>query len=210
MEVQDRLVELHPEAKEISFKHKFVIEGLFKKKIRGILGIDYFSLMIVDACKKLSIYSSCPALEYNLIDNELWQYDGLFYRANHTESAFFFWDELYSPAFKKTLLHAKETKFVFLFGFSVMKELSDIFVIYSFATKSQHEKEIYHNSKNMLFKIGDCFFNELKSVHCQYVSREKEGYSSSKRSSPLWLVVDNTKKLGSISEVNEKDRELNE
>ncbi len=132
------LVTLHPEAKEISFRHKFVILHTFKKKILGILGLDYIALLIVDKNQVLSIYSSCPALEFNLIYNSLWMHDGIFEVKNHTADSFMYWDELYNNDSKKRLIAEKEVKFGFKFGFYVMKSIDDLFVIYSFATKQQN------------------------------------------------------------------------
>lgn len=156
------------------------------------MGIDYFSLMIIDSCNITTFYSTCPALEYNLIINNLWQFDGIFEIKNHTDGAFLFWDELYPEDLKTTLISEKEKKFGFNFGFYIMKKFNNAFIIYSFATKSQFDKALYRNSKDTLSKIGDCFFNELKSIHSQYVAREKEG---------LRLVVDNKKKIFSKKEV---------
>lgn len=191
MDRSKKLVRLHPDAKITSFEHKHFILQIFKKNIQGILGIDYFSLMIVDRKNTISIYSSCPSLEFNLINDNLWKEDGIFNSVNHQDHAFFFWDELYSPIFKKILIKEKEKKYAFNLGFCVMKQLSDVFVIYSFATKSQHHKQLYRHSKDTLSKIGDYFFNKLKNIHHQYVTRDSKESFTTKTS--LKLVVDNTK-----------------
>lgn len=193
MDQSNQLVNLHPSAKIISFKHKLFILNSFNKNIQGILGIDYFSLMIVDSKKQVSLYSTCPSLEFSLINDNLWKLDGMFKQKNHQDGAFFFWDELYQNGFKKTLIKEKETKFRFLYGFCLMKQLKDVFAIYSFATKSQAEKEVYRNSKNMLLKIGDYFFDELKIIHSQYVMEEKKDLSLNNFSSYLNLVIDNSR-----------------
>lgn len=187
-------IALHPEIKEISFKHKFVIQHVFEKSILGTFGIDYFSLMIIDASNILSIYSSSPALEFNLINEDLWLYDGIFDPKNHIDGAFYFWDELYSNSLKNILTQEKEGKLGFSFGFCMIKKINDMFVIYSFATKSQLEKAVYRDSNETLVKIGDWFFNELKSVHRQYVVHEKESSLSPTLSTSLRLIVDNTVK----------------
>ena len=193
MDQSKHLVKLHPDAKIISFEHKLFILNTFKKNISGLLGIDYFSLIIVDSQKQISLYSTCPSLEFGLISENMWELDGIFKPENHQDGAFFFWDELYPEAFKNTLIKEKETKFGFHFGFYVMKQLNDVFAIYSFATKSQKEKEIYRNSKDTLMKIGDYLFNELKGVHSKYVLRDVEKCSLAKASSHLRLIIDNTK-----------------
>ncbi len=196
MDQSKQLVKLHPSAKIISFEHKVFILNAFNN-IQGMLGIDYFSLMIVDSKKQVSLYSTCPSLEFSLISDNLWEVDGMFNPAYHKDGAFYFWDELYHDDFKKTLTKEKETKFGFLFGFYVMKQLKDIFVIYSFATKSQAEKEVYRNSKDTLLKIGDCLFNELKTIHSQYVGERMES-SLGKASRYLKLVIDNTRRKETV------------
>jgi hypothetical protein len=193
MDQSTQIVKLHPDAKIISFEHKLFILNTFNKNIQGMLGIDYFSLMIVDSEKQVSFYSTCPALEFSLISDNLWELDGIFKAENHQDGAFFFWDELYPDTFKKTLIKEKETKFGFLSGFYVMKQLKDVFAIYSFATKSQKEKEMYRHSKDTLIKIGDCLYNELKSIHSQYVMGDKVKPSVSSASSYLKLIIDNSK-----------------
>ena len=193
MDQSKHLVKLHPDAKIISFEHKLFILNTFNKNISGMLGIDYFSLMVVDSQKQISLYSTCPSLEFGLISENLWELDGIFKPENHQDGAFSFWDELYPPAFKNTLIKEKETKFGFLYGFYVMKQLKDVFAIYSFATKSQNEKELYRKSKDTFMNIGDCLFNELKSIHNQYVMGNQMSSSLSKTASYLKLVVDNSK-----------------
>ncbi len=201
MDQSTLLVKLHPRAKFISFEHKHSILKAFSN-IQGMLGIDYFSLMIVDSKKQVSLYSTCPSLEFSLISDNLWEVDGMFNQKNHLEDALFFWDELYHNDFKNTLIKEKETKFGFNFGLCVMKQLKDIFVIYSFATKTQNEKELYRNSKDTLLKIGDCLYNELKSIHRQYVAGERMESPLGKASRYLKLVIDNTRR----KKTEEKDR----
>lgn len=192
-------LKLHPDAKIISFEHKLFILHTFNKNIQGLLGIDYFSLIIVDTQNVVSLYSTCPSLEFNLISDNLWEQDGIFNSENHQDGAFVFWDELYPPTFKNTLIKEKETKFGFLYGFYVMKQFNDLFVIYSFASKSQSDKEVYRKSKDTLSRIGDCFFNELKGIYCQYIAQGNETFSLPKRSSFLRLVVNNMKLIKKVT-----------
>jgi len=98
------LVKLHPEVKEIPFRHFSAITNIFKKNVSPILGIDYFSLMIIDPEQVLTFYSNRPSLEFNLIQQDLWIYDGAFDTQFHQDGAFYFWDELYADCMKNTLL----------------------------------------------------------------------------------------------------------
>lgn len=177
------LVKLHPDAKEISFEHIYTIQDVFKKNISPLLGIDYFSLMLVDSHNVLTIYSNRPSLEFNLIANEIWIHDGIFYLDNHRDNMFYFWDELYSDAMRTLLTQEKEKKYGFEFGFFLTKRINDIFVIYSFATKRKESRELYKASTDILYNIGDYFFYALGSIHKKYLSK---GY--------LKLIIDNTKK----------------
>lgn len=86
---EEQLIQLHPDAKIISFEHKLHILNTFNKNIQGVLGIDYFSLMIVDRQNIVSLYSTCPPLEFNLISDNLWEQDGIFKPVNHQDGAFF-------------------------------------------------------------------------------------------------------------------------
>lgn len=195
MENQEKsLVKLHPEAKEISFKHKFIIQHAFKKSISGVLGIHYFSLMIVDSNQTLSIFSSCPSLEFNMIHHDFWLYDGIFELKNHEDGAFFFWDELYANNLKSTLISEKERKYGFNFGFFIMKKIGSIFVIYSFATKYSHDREVYKSSLDILNKIGDYFLSELEPIYKNYITPTELDLSQKKAVQKLRLIVDNTKK----------------
>lgn len=193
MENLKQLVKLHPEAKEISFLHKFVIQHTFKKSILGTLGIHYFSLMIIDPSNTLSIYSSAPALEYNMIHHNLWHYDGIFELKNHKDGAFIFWDELYATCLKNTLISEKERKFGFSFGFFIMRKINNLFTIYSFATKNHNGRERFLQSKNILLQMGDYFFEELKDIHQQYMIPKSTLLLPIRKTGICKLIIDNTK-----------------
>ncbi len=188
------LINLHPEAKEISFAHKFFIQFTFEKSILGTLGIHYFSLMIIDSTNTLSIYSSEPALEYNMIHDGLWQHDGIFKCENHKDGAFIFWDELYSDSQKQILIENKERKFDFSFGFYIMRKMKNCFAIYSFATKSPSERKTFLDSKDILLSIGDYLFYELEKVHLTYTVPKSTSNLSGQKNTILKLVVNNIKK----------------
>jgi hypothetical protein len=178
-------VRLHHEAKEISFKHKFIIETLFNKKINGILGIDYFSLFIIDSTETLSCYSSCPALEYNLIQSDLWIYDGMLsFTEENSKEVIMFWDKLYPAMYADKLINLKQKRFGFQFGFFIMKRINSMIVIYSFATKSNSPRRIYEESQDILSKIGDFFLEEIKPIYSQYICNNTKP--------KLQLVIDNS------------------
>ena len=185
------LVKLHPKAKDLSFEYKYVIQNIFKKNIAGILGIDYFSLLMIDNSNILTCYSNTPALEFNLITSGLWMHDGLFALENHKNGDFVFWDDLYSHPLKNILKREKQTNFKIQFGFVLMKQTSDFFLIYSFATKTQQEKELYRQSKEILMKIGDYFLHEM-TVWGASRSFSPRPSLLPKTSPFLKLVVDNT------------------
>jgi hypothetical protein len=105
-----------------------------------------------------------------------------------TEGSFRFWDELYSDKFKNILRTEKQYRFGFLYGFYIMKKINDLFVIYSFATKSQKDRTRFEKSTNTLASIGDYFFNDTKAIHSAYTTNPKV-------SAPfLKLAIDNSKK----------------
>lgn len=188
------LVKLHDKAKQISFTHKNIIQPAFKRIVPSGIGIDYFSLNIVDKNNILSCYSSSPSLEFNLFSQDLWIHDGIYEVSNHIEGTFRFWDELYSSQFQNILKTEKQLRFGFLYGFYIMKKINDLFVIYSFATKSQNDRSIFQNSTNPLSSIGDYFFNETKSLHTEYTNISN--FQKTENSKPiLKLVVNNSNKL---------------
>jgi len=191
------LVKLHDKAKQISFTHKNIIQPAFKRIVPSGIGIDYFSLSIVDKKNTLSCYSSSPSLEFNLFNQDLWIHDGIYEISNHIDGIFRFWDALYSSQFQNTLKAEKQLKFGFLYGFYIMKKINDLFVIYSFATKSQTDRSIFQKSINTLTSIGDYFFNETKSLHTEYtsISNAEKFEISNYAKSLLKLVVNNSKKM---------------
>ncbi|MFO1259435.1 MAG: hypothetical protein U1E78_13630 [Gammaproteobacteria bacterium] len=163
------LVRLHHEIKEISFKHKFLIQKVFKNSVEGILGIDYFSVLVIDSSNTISCYSSMPALEYNLFQSNLWFHDGIFDIKNHQTNSFISWEELYAHEAKSRLIKEKQIQFGFKFGFFIMKKVGRMFVIYSFATKSKNSINLYKESQNVLSKIGDFFLQEIKTIYKEYL-----------------------------------------
>lgn len=184
------LVKLHPEVKDISFRHFFTIANIFRKNVPPILGINYFSLMIIDSHQVLTFYSNRPSLEINHINQNTWEYNCVFDTKNHQDGAFYFWDELYADCMKNALIKEREEKYGFTFGFYLMKKIKDVFVIYSFATKRNECREVYKESRDILYSIGDYFFYDLKPIHKSYLSHRKNIFTQP--FSNLKLVVNNT------------------
>lgn len=188
---KNTLVKLHPDVKEISFMHQYAIQNVFRQKSHNILGIHYLSLMIINADNLLTVYSTCPSLEFNMLDTTLWHYDGIFSTENHRNGEFFYWDDLYADCMKNTLIREKEKKYGFTFGFYLTRKINSHFVIYSFATKNQIDRVIYKESQPILKKIADYFYYALEGIHEKYTMTATKHFRDA--TCNLQLVVDNTK-----------------
>lgn len=82
---------LHPSIVNILFEHRRYIRNIFLQ-IKGLYEISHFGINIINPTNELIAFSSTPHIEYNLIQQKLWQHDCCFYSRTLNVNTLFWWD----------------------------------------------------------------------------------------------------------------------
>lgn len=75
MDVTAVEVRLHPKARDFLFEHYATLNRIFSD-VLGHLETDYISIALINQTAQIFFLSSKPSIEQNLIEKELWQFDG--------------------------------------------------------------------------------------------------------------------------------------
>lgn len=187
-------VQLHTDILDALFKYKKEIYYKLSD-IRGTYNIDHIAINIVTPENKLIILSISPSVEYNLIIQNLWQYDKSFFPQLYKENEFFYWEEAYLPGHNNLIRALKQEKHNYHLGIGLTRRLDDLYLTYSFATRnpSVKLKSYYLERQSELLLLGDyafkCMDNIYKKFHTN-ISTPKNGQPLVKNSH-LKLVVNN-------------------
>lgn len=191
-------IKLHDSILDLLFKHKNEISRKLSD-IRGIYNIDHVAINIINPSNEVAIFSITPSVEYNLVIQNLWRFDGSLCPLNYTDGSFFFWDQAYINKYAKEIKLSKEIKHGFSLGFSLAKKVGQHHLVYSFATRSQehHLKEYYKLMINELWLLGDYGYNLIRDIYDQYSNTHTSPYIGSgkqaeKHKSHLKLIINNT------------------
>lgn len=68
---------LHPNILEALFKHQSEVT-LKLSNVRGLFKLEHVAMTILNPHDEIIVFSSTPAVEYNLIEKKLWQFDASF------------------------------------------------------------------------------------------------------------------------------------
>ena len=142
-------IKLHPQANVFLFQHYRTLRKIFHD-VLGHLEIDYMAIALLNAQNELLFLSSDPAIECNLIEHNLWQFDTSFQRDFLIQGNAQVWDDLYPDEWRKILHHYKQEITGFSMGISVPSSFEEYDVIYSFALTSTSEAI----KSNVINKVG--------------------------------------------------------
>lgn len=182
---------LHPRAQEILFEQKRKVSHIFREVI-GHYEIDHLSIAVIKKNNELFFLSSTPSIEFNLIEQDIWAYDGSYHSDFFQNPQCQLWSALYNKNKSIELRMEKQVRTGFTTGFSASLELNDFYLVYSFATKSKAthaEIELFRMS-NTLIKLGNfCFKKIAEEIFPDLFSK---GKATNLISTPsMKLVVDN-------------------
>lgn len=166
------LGDLHPDVLDILFENRKFMKNVFEN-IKGIHEVDHFGLTIIDPLNKLITFSTTPNIEYNLINQNLWQFDPVFSKNTVDPSSIIWWDELPISIENDKVKTIKLSNNKYALGVSLNRQVNDFSVIYSFATKSTDEglKNYYVDNLSGLIDIGDYCYKLIHEVYLQYCDR---------------------------------------
>lgn len=190
----NREVQLHPEALDALFKYKKEIYYKLSD-IRGSYNIDHIAINIVTPENQLIVLSISPSVEYNLIIQNLWQYDKSFFPHLYKENEFFYWDDAYLPGHNNLIRTLKQEKHNYHLGIGLARRLGDLHLTYSFATRnpSKELKSYYFKHQSELLLLGDYAFKSIGDIYKRYHTSSPPPKRSPSiiRSPHLKLVVRN-------------------
>lgn len=177
--------------------HHAILETLFKEKnkvhrlfsdIKGICFIDHFAIKSFNKAGKFLIFSLTPSVEYNLIINNLWQYDGNFSPITE-ENKIRVWEDFYIEPYKGDLKRIKEVNHHFKFCFDIGQVKDTIRTTFSFATRSilENPKLYYEEKINEILTISSYTHEMLMPLIHLYMNKNPN------LSKNVKLLVNNTR-----------------
>ncbi len=157
-------IKLHPRAKDFLFEHYVSLSKIFSN-VLGLFETDYLSIALINQADQLFILSSNPSIEQNLIEKELWQYDGSY------QSDFIFqdqpslWSELYHPQYTNQLKQYKQENLSLVTGISIPTNIDLYRAVFLFGFKSIQpliQQKTSSQCKKLL-AIGKYCLNEIRA-----------------------------------------------
>lgn len=163
-----QLVKLHPEVLLAPFNHRKELLSKFRD-VLGLLNLDYVSIEIVNPDDVYMFFSSLSSINYNVISNHLWPYDGGMSPSFFKAYSSYRWEQTYHVAFSKELKRIKQGEFGFSDDLTLVRKVNNFYLLYSFASKSQSNIGAYggHHHDELL-KIGDYCYKQIRPIYLQY------------------------------------------
>jgi len=161
---QKNNIQLHPEIIEILFENRRYIKNIFSD-LNGLYDIAHIGLTCIDPSNECIVFSTTPNVEYNLISQNLWEYDHCFYPDPVEKNTLLWWDDGLEKIAKIKLENNQ-----FTLGMSIVRPVDDFCFIYSFATKETYQdfRRYYSDHLFHLIDIGDYFYKSIRSLYATY------------------------------------------
>lgn len=162
MGVNPSSIKLHPHAKEFLYKHYRTVSKIFKN-VLSLHEIDYLSIALITPENELLFISSQPAIEFNLIEHNLWQIDPSFHEDFFQQDKMKLWEELYAKEELDLLRYYRQYAQSYRTGLAIPAVFEQYRAVYSFALKSNDKKiknQIINNTETLVNIGQSC----LKSI----------------------------------------------
>lgn len=159
-------ITLHPQAKDLLFKHYRTLTKIFND-VLGHLEIDYIGIALLNSKNELLFLSSRPSIECNLIEKDLWRLDKSLRQEFFSRGIAQLWDSLYQEEWQKSLYYYKKENQNFSIGISVPATFEEYQVVYSFALKSNNEfikNKIIQKIETLMSMGRFCLQNIIKTI----------------------------------------------
>jgi len=165
MENNCKKITPHPQFLDILFSFKGSVSRVFKDVI-GIHQIHHFSLARINQHQELVALSSTPAIEFNLFNGPLWQYDRTYNPHWFNLCTQSTWQALYQPSRYDELYYLKQSKLSYPIGISLAHKIGQNFMIYSLASNKSCTRthDLFANRGEDFYEIGQHCANELMPV----------------------------------------------
>jgi hypothetical protein len=192
---------LHQNVLGILFENRRYMRSVYND-IRGLYGINHFSLSLKSPTEEQVFFSTTPSIEYNLISKKLWVFDEAYYNRVFQTTNVAWWNETDSKE-KERIEKIRLADNNFTLGMTINRYVDEHVLRYSFATSivSMNLREYYLSNLSSLIDIGDYCYKLLRSVYLQYCgqSTPPEMYSLNSKfyltnsKQYLRLIVNNIK-----------------
>ncbi|HBB6940331.1 TPA: flagellar biosynthesis protein FlgJ [Legionella pneumophila] len=165
MDVLAVKITLHPMAKDALFKDYQALRYIFSN-VLGLVETDYLSIALIDEQGRILFFSSHPSIELNLIEKNLWSFDGCFNPNFIYQDEMHSWDSLYPPEYKSKLFRYKQSSHQLRTGFSIPTDFEEFRVVFSFGFKSSNPFLHYQipKQREKLIAMGNYCLREIIRV----------------------------------------------
>ncbi|MBA2650770.1 MAG: flagellar biosynthesis protein FlgJ [Tatlockia sp.] len=160
------LITLHPQAKDLLFKHYRTLSRIFND-VLGHLEIDYIGIALLNSKNELFFLSSRPSVECNLIEKDLWSLDSSLQKEFFARGTAQLWETLYQEERQKSLYYYRKESQNFSMGISVPATFEEYQIVYSFALKSNNEiikNKIVQKIETLISMGRFCLQNIIKTI----------------------------------------------
>lgn len=155
MEMTTKKIIPHPHLLDMLFACKSKASNVFLD-ILGLHEISHISIGYVNQSAQLLVLSSTPALEFNLFNTTLWQFDRSYHPDWFNLSTHASWQSLYAPSRYDELYYLKQIKHHYPIGLSLATTQDNCPLIYSIASHNDcdYTRELFEQDWVTLYKIG--------------------------------------------------------
>ncbi len=159
----------HPQLLEALFAFRSKVSSVFRD-VLGLYEIGHMAVTRINVKQEILVFSSTPALEFNLFTSNLWHFDQTYHPNWFRLCTQANWQELYSPSRYDELYYLKQIKHHYPIGKSIAALIDNDFFIYSLARvrSCKHTQELFANQSENFYKIGQYCTNRLSSLFLSY------------------------------------------
>ena len=155
----------HPEFLDLLFTHKSKVSAVFSD-VLGLHEINHIAISAINQHNQLLTFSSTPALEFNLFNTGLWQFDNSYQPQWYQLCTHSPWQTLYTRARYDELYYLKQLKHHYPLGLSLATKLGDSHFVYSIASHKDCPvtRELFSQQHEHFYKIGHYCANALSPL----------------------------------------------
>lgn len=155
MEISSKKISPHSRLLDNLFTFKWKVSSIFAE-ILGLYEIHHIAITRINIENEILIFSSTPAIEFNLFSSQLWSFDNTFNPAWIMQCTHANWPSLYRKSHFEELYYLRQGKHHLFLTLSIGAKINDAYYIYSFASRSYCKNTSYlfsHPHKD-LYRIG--------------------------------------------------------
>ncbi|MFO3432006.1 flagellar biosynthesis protein FlgJ [Legionella pneumophila serogroup 1] len=182
-------VTLHPKAKEFLFEHFVTMRKVFSD-VLGQVETDYISIALIAQTGQIFFLSSKPSIEQNLIEKNLWLFDGCYQSSFFSQDKPKLWSELPHMGCTEVIKQYKQIEPGLITGISIPAEYDSYKAIFSFGLKRinpyiQNKTSIHCEKLLAMGKYA------LRQIQDHLTFPDKQSYATATTKPKLKLIINN-------------------